>query len=84
MNIRAFTSSEQAAQCFPSLSFQVDRNRCSITARYVSSIILMPEQVVNFPEAPFYCKGLIHLRGQVIPSRRYAHSVWIALFGAGI
>ncbi|NCB31724.1 MAG: hypothetical protein EOM66_10000, partial [Clostridia bacterium] len=47
--------------------FQVGADRCSITARCVSSIMLMPEQVVHFPQAPAYCRGLIHLRGQVIP-----------------
>ncbi len=67
MNIQAIASSEQAAKTFPSLSFQVDKNRCSITARCVSSIILMPEQIVSYPEAPAYCKGVIDLRGQVIP-----------------
>lgn len=52
---------------FPSLSFQVSKDACSITARRVSSIMLKPEQVVHVPEAPPYCRGLIHLRGRVIP-----------------
>lgn len=67
MNMQPTGAAAQTRQDFPSLSFQVNKDRCSITARCVSSIMLMPEQVVRFPEAPEYCKGLIHLRGQVIP-----------------
>lgn len=67
MNTQATFFTERTAQSFPSLSFQVAKDRCSITARCVSSIMLMPDVVVHFPEAPPYCRGLIHLRGQVIP-----------------
>lgn len=57
----------QAVQDFPSLSFQVDKNRCSITARCVVAIMIMPEDITNLPDAPGYCKGLITVRGQVLP-----------------
>ncbi len=56
-----------AGSDFPSLTFQVEQDVFSITARYVSCIILTPDEVIHVPESPAFCKGLIHLRGQVIP-----------------
>lgn len=67
MSMNPIPTEPVAVDDFPSLSFQVDQDLCSITARCVSSILLMPDEVVHFPEAPGYCLGLIQLRGQVIP-----------------
>jgi len=67
MSINPIATEAPVADDFPSLSFQVDQDICAITARCVSSIILMPDEVVHFPEAPGYCLGVIQLRGQVIP-----------------
>lgn len=55
-----------AEQNFPSLSFQVGRDRCSLTARCVAGILITPE-ATHIPEAPSYCKGIFTYLGRVIP-----------------
>lgn len=52
---------------FPSLSLRLVNTRYAVTAKCVSSIVISDSKLVNLPEAPHYCKGLMHMRGQMIP-----------------
>jgi purine-binding chemotaxis protein CheW len=48
------------------LTFHVDREDYAIEIRYVSEIIGM-QKITEVPEMPNYIKGMINLRGRVIP-----------------
>ncbi len=52
---------------FPSLTFRVGGHFCSICARHVSGIMLMPDAVTPIPQSPAYCLGLVDVRGYVTP-----------------
>ncbi len=52
---------------FPSLTFKAGDFSCAMTARRVSSIMLMPDSVTPMPNAPAYCKGMVDVRGYVVP-----------------
>ncbi len=60
------TSSATEGQ-FPSLTFQVDKHYCAISARCVTSIMLLPDKITPMPQAPSYLKGIMHVRGLVVP-----------------
>ncbi|MDO5111918.1 MAG: chemotaxis protein CheW [Clostridia bacterium] len=52
---------------FPSLTFRVGGHFCSISARHVSGIMLMPDVVTPIPQVPAYCLGMVDIRGYVVP-----------------
>lgn len=52
---------------FPSLTFKAGKYACAMSARHVSSIMLMPDKLTPMPNAPAYCVGLVDVRGYVVP-----------------
>ncbi len=58
---------EQNSALFPSLTFKAGKYSCAMTARHVSSIMLMPDSITPMPHAPDYCKGMVDVRGYVVP-----------------
>lgn len=48
------------------LTFMIDNGVFGIEIEHVSEIIGM-QQITEIPEAPFYIKGIINLRGKIIP-----------------
>jgi purine-binding chemotaxis protein CheW len=48
------------------LSFNVDSETYGIEIRYVTEIISI-EEITEMPETPAYMKGIINLRGNIIP-----------------
>lgn len=51
---------------FPWVIFSVKKTKCAISAKDVESMVAMPP-VVDVPHAPEYVRGVINLRGRVMP-----------------
>jgi len=52
---------------FPWLVFRLKDNLYTVNSKLITSIVIMPDDITNVPNVPNYIKGLIHLRGSVIP-----------------
>lgn len=58
---------EQEEIDFPWLVFRLKNNLYTVNSKIITSIVIMPEDITKVPSVPNYIKGLIHLRGSVIP-----------------
>ncbi len=58
---------EQEKINFPWLVFRLKNNLYCVNSKIITSIVIMPEDMTIVPNVPDYIKGLIHLRGSVIP-----------------
>jgi len=52
---------------FPWLVFKLKNNLYSVNSKIITSIVILPENMTVVPNVPDYIRGLIHLRGSVIP-----------------
>ncbi len=52
---------------FPWLIFKIKENLYTVNSKVINTIVKMPEKITQVPNVPKYIKGLIHLRGNVIP-----------------
>lgn len=52
---------------FPWLVFRLKENLYTVNSKIITSIVIIPEDITIVPNVPNYIKGLIHLRGSVIP-----------------
>jgi purine-binding chemotaxis protein CheW len=52
---------------FPWLVFRLKNNLYAVNSKIITSIVIMPENMTIVPNVPDYIRGLIHLRGSVIP-----------------
>jgi purine-binding chemotaxis protein CheW len=52
---------------FPWLIFKIKENLYTVNSKIINTIVKMPEKITQVPNVPKYIKGLIHLRGSVIP-----------------
>jgi len=52
---------------FPWLVFTINNNLYTINSKIITSIVIMPDNTTSVPNVPKYMRGLIHLRGSVIP-----------------
>lgn len=52
---------------FPWLIFKIKENLYTVNSKIINTIVKMPEKITQVPNVPKYIKGLIHLRGNVIP-----------------
>lgn len=52
---------------FPWLVFKLNNNLYTVNSKIVTSIVIMPENITIVPNVPEYIRGIIHLRGVVIP-----------------
>jgi len=58
---------EQKEIDFPWLVFRLKDNLYCVNSKIITSIVIMPENMTIVPNVPDYIRGLIHLRGSVIP-----------------
>lgn len=58
---------EQNEINFPWLVFRLKNNLYAVNSKIITSIVIMPENMTIVPNVPDYIRGLIHLRGSVIP-----------------
>lgn len=61
-----FASNDYNADDKQYIVFNINKEYYGIDIMYISSIIMMPE-ITDVPLAPDYLKGIISLRGRVIP-----------------
>lgn len=52
---------------YPWLIFQLKNNCYAINSEFVSSIFILPASIASLPEAPPYIKGILNLRGSMLP-----------------
>jgi purine-binding chemotaxis protein CheW len=52
---------------YPWLVFELGESLYTVNSKIVSTIVIVPEHITKVPKVPKYMKGLIHLRGSVIP-----------------
>jgi len=52
---------------FPWLVFRLSNSLYTVNSKIITSIVIVPEHVTKVPKIPEYMRGLIHLRGNVIP-----------------
>lgn len=52
---------------FPWLIFQLKSNMYTVNSKWITSIVIKPEDVTFVPSVEEYIVGLIHLRGNVVP-----------------
>ncbi|NLK63649.1 MAG: hypothetical protein GX289_00995 [Tissierellia bacterium] len=51
----------------PWLIFKLNEKLYTANSKYITSIVIKPDEVTLVPNVPKYIEGLIHLRGNVIP-----------------
>lgn len=51
----------------PSLTIKINDQLYCLNIRYVADIIPCPSAVTELPDAPAYVRGVINLRGQIVP-----------------
>lgn len=51
---------------YPLVTFKIKDSQYAISAKYVSTMLAMPD-ITPVPQAPFYVRGVINLRGEVLP-----------------
>lgn len=52
---------------FPWLIFKLNENLYTVSSKYITSIVVKPEDITYVPNVSDYIIGLIHLRGNVVP-----------------
>lgn len=52
---------------YPWLIFKIKENLYTVNSKVINTIVKIPEKITKVPNVPKYIKGLIHLRGSVIP-----------------
>lgn len=52
---------------FPWLVFKLNDNLYTINSKFITSIVIIPEEITFVPNLSEYMAGLIHLRGNVVP-----------------
>lgn len=52
---------------FPWLIFKIKENLYTVNSKVINTIVKIPEKITKVPNVPEFIKGLIHLRGSVIP-----------------
>ncbi|MEG0615847.1 MAG: chemotaxis protein CheW, partial [Oscillospiraceae bacterium] len=52
---------------FPWLTFSLCGSHYAVNSRIVTSILLLEQQINPIPESPEYIKGIINLRGEIVP-----------------
>lgn len=52
---------------FPWLIFKLNNNLYTINSKFITSIVIKPEEITYVPIVSDYITGLIHLRGNVVP-----------------
>lgn len=52
---------------FPWLLFKLNENLYTINSKLITSIVICPEEITYVPKVSEYMRGLIHLRGNVVP-----------------
>lgn len=57
----------QQQEILPQLSFKLDDRYFALDIRNIVDIVACPDEVVTLPDAPAYVRGVINLRGQIIP-----------------
>jgi Chemotaxis signal transduction protein len=66
LNTQEQTEEMEDAQCGKYLTFTLDEEEFGIEIRHVKEIIGM-QPITQLPETPDYIKGIINLRGKIIP-----------------
>lgn len=51
---------------YPLVTFKIKGSQYAISAQYVSTMVALPE-ITPVPQAPSYVRGVINLRGEVLP-----------------
>lgn len=51
----------------PWLVFRIKHNLYAVNSDIISSIAILPEEITPIPESPEYIKGIVNVRGNVIP-----------------
>lgn len=49
------------------LIFDLVGEHCGLEAKYVQTIVHMPPRITRVPNAPYHVRGVINLRGTVVP-----------------
>lgn len=52
---------------FPWLLFKLNDSLYTINSKLITSIVMCPEEITYVPKVSEYMRGLIHLRGNVVP-----------------
>ncbi len=52
---------------FPWLIFKLNDNLYTVNSKFITSIVIKPEEMTFVPNVANYMSGLIHLRGNVVP-----------------
>jgi purine-binding chemotaxis protein CheW len=52
---------------FPWLIFRLNENLYTVSSKFITSIVIKPEEITFVPNVSNYIIGLIHLRGNVVP-----------------
>lgn len=52
---------------FPWLIFKLNNNLYTINSKWITSIVIIPDDITFVPNVSEYMTGLIHLRGNVVP-----------------
>lgn len=58
---------EFAEYSFPWLVFKLNNNSFAVNSETITSITIMPDRITSVPQVPDYIRGLLNLRGTVIP-----------------
>jgi purine-binding chemotaxis protein CheW len=66
-NIREISEVQDMQNIIPWLIFRLNEKIYTANSRYITSIVIKPDEVTRVPNVPKYIEGLIHLRGNVIP-----------------
>lgn len=52
---------------FPWLIFKLNNDFYTLSSKFITSIVIKPEEITFVPNVKEYMLGLIHLRGNVVP-----------------
>lgn len=66
-NIQGIRIIDEMQDLIPWLIFELNQNLYTVNSRFITSIVIKPDEVTLVPKVKDYIEGLIHLRGNVIP-----------------